>query len=135
MKINEIKLLGGVGKMKCNNGKQYHEQDRIYDSQGVATSIPANHGFHPYYQDNQVAVGDSKLRIRKLTPLECMKLMGFEKQDYDAMREIGMTDSAIYHMAGDSIVVPVLISIFSSLMEEDKHKLVVKDYIEKIVKN
>lgn len=76
--------------------------------------------------------GGSKLRIRKLTPKECIRLMGFTDEDYEAMRSIGMTDSAIYHMAGDSIVVTVLISIFSQLMfEDDRHKKVVKEYIKK----
>ena len=74
----------------------------------------------------------SKLRIRKLTPKECIRLMGFTDEDYEAMREIGMTDSAIYHMVGDSIVVTVLISIFSQLMyEDDRHKKVVNEYIKK----
>ena len=74
----------------------------------------------------------SKLRIRRLTPKECIRLMGFTDEDYEAMRSIGMTDSAIYHMAGDSIVVTVLISIFSQLMyEDDRHKKVVNEYIKK----
>lgn len=76
--------------------------------------------------------GDSKLRIRKLTPKECIRLMGFTDDDYEAMRSIGMSDSAIYHMAGDSIVVTVLIAIFSKLMFEDEsHKTIIKEYIEK----
>lgn len=58
--------------------------------------------------------------------------MGFTDEDYETMRSIGMTDSAIYHMAGDSIVVTVLISIFSQLMyEDDRHKKVVNEYIKK----
>ena len=57
--------------------------------------------------------------------------MGFTDEDYEAMRSIGMSDSAIYHMAGDSIVVTVLIGIFSQLMEEDKHKKVIPEYIKK----
>ena len=122
----QVKLVGGVGKMKSNNGTQFYEQDRIYDSEGLATSIPAESAFHPYYQTN--------LKIRKLTPKECLRLMGFSNEDYQAMRDIGMSDAAIYHMAGDSIVVPVLISIFSQLMfEDDRHKDIVKKYIEKEV--
>lgn len=55
-------------------------------------------------------------RIRKLTPLECMRLMGFSDKDEQAMRSIGMSDSAIYHCAGDSIVVDVLMDIFKELL-------------------
>ena len=79
----------------------------------------------------KVAEGE-QLRIRKLTPLECMRLMGFGNQDYKAMREIGMSDMAIYHMAGDSIVVCVLIAIFYPLLFNDNnYKEIIKNYIAK----
>ena len=55
-------------------------------------------------------------KLRKLTPLECMRLMGFNDNDEQAMRSIGMIDSAIYHCAGDSIVVDVLMDIFKELL-------------------
>ena len=58
----------------------------------------------------------SNLRIRKLTPCECMRLMGFEDADYQAMVDAGLSNSAIYHCAGDSIVVNVLENIFKNLM-------------------
>ena len=43
-----VKLVGGFGK-KCNKDTQYHEQNRVYDSECLATSIPANATFHPNY--------------------------------------------------------------------------------------
>lgn len=58
----------------------------------------------------------SEGKLRKLTPLECMRLMGFDDNDEKAMRSIGMSDSAIYHCAGDSIVVDVLMDIFKELL-------------------
>lgn len=74
----------------------------------------------------------NNLRIRKLTPLECMRLMGFGNQDYKAMREINMSDMAIYHMAGDSIVVCVLIAIFYPLLFNDNnYKEIINNYIDK----
>lgn len=79
-----------------------------------------------------IAVKESGLRIRKLTPLECIRLMGFTDEDYEAMRSIGMSDLAIYHMAGDSIVVTVLISIFSELMPlKETNEKIINDYIAK----
>lgn len=79
----------------------------------------------------KVAEGEH-LRIRKLTPLETMRLMGFGNQDYKAMREINMSDMAIYHMAGDSIVVCVLIAIFYPLLFNDNnYKEIINNYIEK----
>ena len=82
---------------------------------------------------NTPKVAESEhLRIRKLTPLECMRLMGFGNQDYKAMREINMSDMAIYHMTGDSIVVCVLIAIFYPLLFNDNnYKEIIKNYIAK----
>ena len=55
-------------------------------------------------------------RIRKLTPLECLRLMGFDDEDYEKVRAIGMSDSQIYKQAGNSIVVNVLEKIFEKMI-------------------
>ena len=73
------------------------------------------------------------LRIRKLTPKECMRLMGFEDADYQAMVDAGLSNSAIYHCAGDSIVVTVLMAIFSSFIDNIDHKQVITDYVKGII--
>lgn len=73
------------------------------------------------------------MRIRKLTETECMRLMGFEDKDTQAMKGIGMSASAIYHCAGDSIVVPCLIAIFSEFFnEQDKHIEIIDNYVERV---
>ena len=74
------------------------------------------------------------MKIRNLTPKECVRLMGFTDEDYEAMRSIGMSDSMIYHVCGDSIVVTVLISIFSQMLPNQNYKENVKRYIETIQK-
>ena len=77
----------------------------------------------------------NSLAIRKLTPFECLKLMGFEKQDYEAMRKIGMTDMQIYHCAGDSIVVSVLMGIFGELLQISDYEEKINGYAERVAKN
>lgn len=58
---------------------------------------------------------ESGLRIRRLTPLECYRLMGFD--DIDAERASGvLSEGLMYHTAGDSIVVDVLEAIFAELI-------------------
>ena len=71
------------------------------------------------------------LRIRKLTPLECIKLMGFERKDYESLVEYGLSDSAIYHCAGDSIVATVLVGLFGTMTNKD-YEQIIKDYVERI---
>lgn len=58
------------------------------------------------------------LRIRKLTPKECLRLMGFDDKDYEKIKSIGISRSQIYKQAGNSIVVNVLEAIFKELFSE-----------------
>lgn len=55
------------------------------------------------------------LRIRKLTPRECFRLMGVRDKDYDKLKG-KFSDIALYHMAGDSIVVNILMAIFLQML-------------------
>lgn len=65
--------------------------------------------------NNNMAVLDFETRIRKLTPKECWRLMGFDDNDYKKAKEIGMSDTQLYKQAGNSIVVNVLEKIFFNL--------------------
>lgn len=56
----------------------------------------------------------SEFRIRKLTPLECWRLMGFDDEDYYKCEKI-CSPSQLYHQAGNSIVVNVLQEIYKNL--------------------
>ena len=57
----------------------------------------------------------NKLRIRKLTPRECFRLMGVDDEGFDKIAK-NQSDSSLYHLAGDSIVVNVLMAIFKNLI-------------------
>ena len=55
------------------------------------------------------------LKIRKLTPRECFRLMGVKDEDFDKVAK-NQSDSSLYHLAGDSIVVNVLMAIFGEMI-------------------
>ena len=57
----------------------------------------------------------SNLRIRKLTPKECFRLMGVKDEDFEKIAK-NQSDSSLYHLAGDSIVVNVLMAIFKEML-------------------
>lgn len=59
-------------------------------------------------------------RIRKLTPKECMRLMGVKDGDFELMKGAGISDSQLYKLAGNSIVVPVLEGIFRNMQFEEE---------------
>jgi len=55
-----------------------------------------------------------QLRIRKLTPREAFRLMDVEESDIDIMLDT-VSNSQAYKLAGNSIVVSVLVHIFKQL--------------------
>ena len=57
----------------------------------------------------------NNLRIRKLTPKECWRLMGFDDEDFDKAMKIN-SNTQLYKQAGNSIVVNVLEEIFKQMM-------------------
>lgn len=64
-------------------------------------------------------------RIRKLTPRECFRLMGVDDADIDKIQASGISNSAQYKLAGNSIVVDVLYHLFRKMIvetEPDKTK-------------
>lgn len=62
-------------------------------------------------------MNNSELRIRKLTPKECFRLMGFDDADCDVLSNNGISNTQIYKMAGNSIVIDVLEYLFRNLSE------------------
>lgn len=67
------------------------------------------HKMHRAGVDNYVTTDG---RLRKLTPRECLRLMGFS----DSF-EIAVSDTALYQQAGNSIVVDVLMAIMSEVIK------------------
>ena len=59
-----------------------------------------------------------KFRIRKLTPRECFRLMDVDDADIDKIQASGISNSAQYKLAGNSIVVNVLYHLFRKLFVE-----------------
>jgi len=62
----------------------------------------------------------NNLRIRKLTPKECWRLMGFSDEDFNKAAQIPLSNTQLYKQAGNSIVVNVLEKIFENLFKEDR---------------
>ncbi len=58
----------------------------------------------------------SKLAIRKLTPRECWRLMGFDDEDFNKAEQVN-SNTQLYKQAGNSIVVNVLEGILYNLLK------------------
>ena len=72
-------------------------------------------------QSNNIATKikeQKSLRIRKLTPRECFRLMGFDDSDFDKV-EGNLSNTQLYKQAGNSIVVNVLEEIYKELFKSN----------------
>lgn len=58
------------------------------------------------------------MRIRRLTPREAWRCMGFSDNDFEAAQKVN-SNTQLYKQAGNSIVVPVLVNLFTNLLEVD----------------
>lgn len=57
-------------------------------------------------------------RIRKLTPKECWRLMGFDDNDFEKAERV-CSNTQLYKQAGNSIVVNVLEHILVNLLPQE----------------
>lgn len=74
---------------------------------GVSKTIPTSGGSQ--------GVLDG-FRIRKLTPKECWRLMGFDDTDFEKAQKVN-SNTQLYKQAGNSIVVNVLEAILKELLD------------------
>jgi len=116
-KENKPICINSKGGRKGINGLQPSLTDRIYDSSGLAVCITSSSYFMPKYVVivPQKTKAGYAIAIRKLTPRECLRLMGWHDQDIDKLINANISNAQLYKLAGNSIVVNVLIGIFSQL--------------------
>lgn len=134
----QIEMITDEGNVKRYLGSE--QFDKFEEGQAAYLDYPNGYGHGTRVSDNcftlcaknssSIAV-KNELRIRKLTPCECIKLMGFERKDYESLVEYGLSDSAIYHCAGDSIVTTSLVGLFGTMTNKD-YEQIIKDYVERI---
>ena len=92
---------GGRGGVE---GLQPSVQDRVYDSEHISTAVTTS--YMPNFTHG--------LRIRKLTPKECYRLMGFDDESFHKAEAV-CSNTQLYKQAGNSIVVDVLEHLFVNL--------------------
>lgn len=90
-----------LGNIYGSTGGNY--AGNVYDVDYVAPVVTTCQGGN---RQPMIVVGDRNMefKIRKLTPIEVFKLMGFTKNDVGKCRKLGISDTQLYKQAGNSIV-------------------------------
>ena len=76
---------------------------------------------------NENDAKSTNLRIRKLTPKECFRLMGFDDIDADRAAKVN-SNVQLYKQAGNSIVVNVLEAILTNLLINKEQDIDIDGY-------
>lgn len=87
---------------------------RVQDKGNICPTITA--------ETNGLCRIESQYRIRKLTPLECWRLMGFSDEDFRKAEAVS-SNSQLYKQAGNSIVKNVIMAIFAQLTKPESEVL------------
>ena len=111
---------GGQIPMLCNytaavQRGRYGEQGEVNQYFEISDREYAN-ALTTVQKDSLVSNGVS---VRKLTPKECFRLMGFDDADVDLLVQNGISNTQLYKMAGNSIVVNVLEFLFCQIFDNN----------------
>lgn len=102
----------------------YEIANRVDSVSGLSPSITTSKSFFPNYL--------VEYRIRKLTPLECLRLMDVTDEDAKKILDVN-SDTQAYKQAGNSIVVSVMVAIFKNLFlggsEKEQRQLDIFDIL------
>ena len=110
IQVKEIKFIIGSTQKHIEFPKILDDRDKGW---GIKISDVC-----PTQRANRCGIKciEKDLRIRKLTPKECWRLMGFDDVDFEKAEKVN-SNTQLYKQAGNSICVPVLMAIFKELIK------------------
>lgn len=98
--------VGGVADLSYPDSKT--RRGRVQDNGDTSPTLTAG--------EADICKIEGPYRIRKLTPLEYWRLMGFDDKAFTAAEKVN-SNTQLYKQAGNSIVVDVLVGIFKNIIE------------------
>lgn len=118
----EIKQAIKEDSIKCKVGGCYDSnypdsktrRGRVQEGGDVTPTLTASSSENIHYVETQY-------RIRKLTPKECWRLMGYTDEDYEKAAAVN-SNTQLYKQAGNAIVKQVLMAIFKQMIPENARK-------------
>ena len=103
--------LETLNENDCKPGDTINAFNKHVDKRGYSPTLTTR----PEGFKTAILPVTDDIRIRKLTPKECFRLMGFSDENFDAAQKAGVSNSQLYKQAGNSIVVDVLYYIYVEL--------------------
>lgn len=131
---NKIEVQEYVSKLEINSGKNKsnsiiklfdlpkdihndnERQRRVYSIYGIAPTVLARSDAAKVY------IEDSKYKIRKLTPVENLRLQGFSNEFIKNLQKSDVSNTQLYKQSGNAVSPPVVASIIKELANYDTEK-------------
>jgi DNA (cytosine-5)-methyltransferase 1 len=108
-----------------DRSKGTHCEQRLEVGENISNTLHAssfeNTNQYLYEPNRKNNLEYDNFRIRKLTPKECFRLMDVPEKDIDKLMNSGISNSQLYKLAGNSIVVSCLYHIFRKLFIETEN--------------
>lgn len=104
--------IGLIKAGELNYPKWIEMQNRVYSPKGLSPTLSTMQG------GGQVPKIEIDDKIRYYTERECFRLMGQPEDAIEILTTIGIAKSKLYQLAGNSIVVDVLVAIFKGIYIE-----------------
>lgn len=98
-------------KNECKPGDTINAFNKHVDKSGYSPTLTTR----PEGFKTAILPVTNNIRIRKLTPKECFRLMDFSDENFYAAKNAGISNSQLYKQAGNSIVTDVLYYIYVEL--------------------
>lgn len=114
--IAEPKIMQ-IGNI-CEDTAKFHNRTMgsVYHIEGISPTLNCCGG------GNREPLIYINARIRKLTPKEFLRLQDVSQKDIDKIMNIGLSDSSIYKLAGNSITISVLYHLFRKMFVETENE-------------
>ena len=104
--------LETLAENDCEPGDTINAYNKTVDKSGVCPTLTTR----PEGFKTAILPCVNKYRIRKLTPKECWRLMGFTDEDFEKAAKVN-SNTQLYKQAGNSIVKDVLMAIFRQMID------------------
>lgn len=105
-----------------------HQAGRVYDKDKICPTLDCMSGGNrepkiiedgcaklDRHSPSTGVTANQSIRIRKLTPKECWRLMDFTDEEFEAAKKAGVSKTQLCKQAGNSIVVSVLAAVFKNI--------------------
>lgn len=98
----------------------FGQNRKVLSDEGICSTLQTcgGGGQHVKIKISEDTDRSARSNVRRLTPLEYWRLMGFDDEDLQKARDTGISDTQLYRQAGNSIVVQCLEGILTKLLQD-----------------